>query len=95
MIRRGFAASIKNPTEFFYIIPQLSHHWGHCFDYLRQSLMCAADATLETVETNGNTNGETLLAGVDGWGVTHMCRDYKKLFDWSEEHRATDEGGID
>ncbi len=94
-LRRGFTTSIKNPTEFFYILPQISHHWAHCFDYLRQSLMCAADGTLETVHTNGNSKGETMLAGVEGWGMTHTCRDYKQVFDWAEEHRFNDELGID
>ncbi|PVH84629.1 hypothetical protein DL98DRAFT_584185 [Cadophora sp. DSE1049] len=36
-------------------------HVGHCFDYLRQSILCSADLTLE------NT-------GV-GWEVEHLCRD--------------------
>ncbi|KAK0101312.1 hypothetical protein ONS95_006489 [Cadophora gregata] len=35
-------------------------HVGHCFDYLRQSILCSADLTLE------NT-------GV-GWEVEHLCR---------------------
>ncbi|KAF2094557.1 hypothetical protein NA57DRAFT_18701, partial [Rhizodiscina lignyota] len=54
-------------------------HLRHCFDYLRQTLMCCGDTSLEWV-ANGHH-------GVDGWGVTHECRDYKAIFDWAEEKR--------
>ncbi|KAF2469428.1 uncharacterized protein BDR25DRAFT_157868, partial [Lindgomyces ingoldianus] len=53
-------------------------HWTHCFDYLRQVLMCSADVTLENLKTDGGA----FLGAVDGWGTQHMCRDYGKLFEW-------------
>ncbi len=90
MLRKSITASSINPIEFNYLIPQLGAHWDHCFDYLRQALMCTAYLTLETLE-----HGGTALAGVDGWGTTHMCRDYQGVLDWAAAHRATDEGGID
>ncbi|KAK3356665.1 hypothetical protein B0T25DRAFT_453277, partial [Lasiosphaeria hispida] len=93
MIRRSLSASVANPTEFHYLIPQLYRHWDHCFDYVRQALMCAADVTLENLETRAD--GKTLLASVDGWGTTHMCRDYQGVVEWAAAHRATDDGGID
>ena len=85
--------AVLNPDSFPYIIPQLSRHWEHCFDYLRQVLMCTADTTLENLEQRADGGG--LLASVDGWGTTHMCRDYESLVQWAEVHRATDDGGID
>lgn len=91
MLRKSLSASVANPTEYSYLIPQLSKHWEHCFDYLRQTLMCAADVTLENLETKG----ERLLDRVDGWGTTHMCRDYQGVREWATIHRATDDGGID
>jgi hypothetical protein len=91
MLRKSLSASAANPTEFRYLIPQLSEHWNHCFDYLRQALMCAADVTLEKLKMDGNTQ----LESVDGWGTTHMCRDYQEVYRWAAAHRVTDEGGID
>ncbi|KAI1081558.1 hypothetical protein F5B20DRAFT_579420 [Whalleya microplaca] len=61
-----------------------SSHSLHCFDYLRESLMCTADNNLEPFlpGTKGN--------GVDGFGSAHQCRDFQELFRWSEKFRYTD-----
>ncbi|RYP59323.1 hypothetical protein DL769_008587 [Monosporascus sp. CRB-8-3] len=56
---------------------EVAHHSAHCFDYLRQSIMCAADTNLE---------GET-DAG-PGWGSEHECTDYDVLLSWANEHSA-------
>jgi len=61
-------------------------HIRHCFDYLRQSLMCASDTTLEPVDTN--------LGGVTGWDVSRSCRNYEQLKDWAKAHRASNERGF-
>lgn len=61
-------------------------HIRHCVDYLRQTLMCAADATLEPVESN--------LGGVTGWGVQRKCRSYADLSNWAEDRRASNEVGF-
>ncbi|TAQ83336.1 hypothetical protein B7494_g8340 [Chlorociboria aeruginascens] len=56
-------------------LPQdIAFHSAHCFDYLRQSIMCAADTSLE---------GET-EAG-PGWGSTHQCKDYEMVRQWANE----------
>ncbi len=86
-------ASAANSVEYDYLIPQLSHHWGHCFDYLRQSLMCTADPTLEMIERDPDT--DELIPQVNGWGTAHMCRDYGHVLDWALKHRVTDDDGID
>ena len=62
----------------------------HCFDYLRQSLTCNADTTLEYLREGGAGNNP----GVDGWGSVHQCRDYDAVIAWAESHRVTGEGGI-
>lgn len=52
-----------------------SAHSSHCLNYLRQTILCAADLTLEP---------ETELGSQDvgeGLAVTHVCRD------WSKVHR--------
>ncbi|KAI0399175.1 hypothetical protein F4802DRAFT_590783 [Xylaria palmicola] len=67
--QRGYAGT--NLTE------EIAHHSAHCFDYLRQSIMCAADTNLE---------GET-DAG-PGWGSVHQCADYDAVLAWGNEHGA-------
>lgn len=61
-------------------------HIIHCFDYLRQSIMCAADSTLERMDPKTVTT--------DGWGTTHQCHDYDALFKWSEDHTRFNYTGL-
>jgi len=60
-----------NGTE---LTEEVAHHSAHCFDYLRQSLMCNADTSFE-----GKTE-----AG-PGWGSKHECTDYEALLKWANE----------
>ncbi|KAK1856289.1 hypothetical protein CCHR01_01037 [Colletotrichum chrysophilum] len=60
-------------------------HLDHCFDYLRQSLMCFADPTLE----------ESPVHKEPGWNATHACNDWDRLFDWAKTNRYDDAVGID
>lgn len=61
-------------------------HIRHCIDYLRQTLICAADATLEPVDAS--------LKGVTGWGVKRRCRSYADLGAWAEQRRASNSFGF-
>lgn len=61
-------------------------HIGHCFDYLRQALMCAGDMTLEGAILL--SDGKVSSAGVDGWGVIHQCRSWDQAVSWTLEHKA-------
>lgn len=56
---------------------EVAHHSSHCFDYLRQSIMCAADTNLEGENDAG-----------PGWGANHECTDYDALLAWANEHGA-------
>lgn len=60
-------------------------HVEHCFDYLRQSIMCAGDMTIEHAR-------EPPLGGkretTDGWGVEHQCKDWNEMVHWTLDHRA-------
>ncbi|RDW90547.1 uncharacterized protein DSM5745_02322 [Aspergillus mulundensis] len=56
-------------------------HVPHCIDYLRQSVLCSADTTLEPMDPNGRTAG---------WDTEHICADYAALMAWTEEHRSDD-----
>ncbi|OAP64256.1 hypothetical protein AYL99_00228 [Fonsecaea erecta] len=53
-------------------------HMFHCTEYLRQSVMCYADPTLER-----------RFAGILGpfsANNTHVCGDWDKLMDWADDH---------
>ncbi|KAI1822492.1 hypothetical protein F4861DRAFT_514120 [Xylaria intraflava] len=67
--RQGYAGA--NLTD------EVAHHSAHCFDYLRQSIMCAGDTNLEGKTADG-----------PGWGSRHVCVDYDALLSWANE-RAT------
>ncbi|KAJ6036382.1 hypothetical protein N7540_000661 [Penicillium herquei] len=58
------------------------HHVRHCFDYLRQSLMCAADTNLEPISRE--------LKGVTGWGFTRTCRNLESVKLWAEANWSND-----
>lgn len=67
--------------EFYHrdIDDDKADHMAHCFDYLRQSILCSADTTLE---------GYSDLGG--GFGVTHQCKDYDEVLEWANEHSPWD-----
>ncbi|MCJ1310846.1 hypothetical protein MMC25_004513 [Agyrium rufum] len=56
------------------LTPEVAHHSAHCFDYIRQAIMCAGDTALE-----GHTD-----AG-PGFGNNHRCVDYQALLAWANE----------
>lgn len=56
-------------------------HVRHCLEYIRQSLICAADTTIElTVKAP-----EEGRVGVRGFGTQHVCRDFRQLVDWTSK----------
>ncbi|KAI0021949.1 hypothetical protein F4780DRAFT_778221 [Xylariomycetidae sp. FL0641] len=61
---------------------EVAHHSAHCFDYIRQSIMCAGDTNLE---------GDTETG--PGWGSDHTCVDYEAMLDWANEHSLFDLSG--
>ena len=60
-----------------------ARHTNHCFDYLQQSLMCSSDMTLEKVLHDEN---DQPIRAVDGWGVTHQCRQWATVAQFAREH---------
>lgn len=67
---------------------ELEGHMNHCFDYIRQSIQCCADPTLEPfVDEDGMV---PLPHGSSGYGVVHQCRNYHGLAEWIEENRLTE-----
>ncbi|KAK6359520.1 hypothetical protein TWF696_000676 [Orbilia brochopaga] len=57
-------------------------HARHCLEYIRSSIVCAADSALEPWKPD--------LNGVDGFGSVHMCRDFRGLFRWAEKYWFSD-----
>ncbi|KAF7452518.1 DUF3328 domain containing protein [Pyrenophora tritici-repentis] len=72
-------------------------HIKHCFEYLRQALMCAADTNLEGTKMQefGRADGDKgYVLGSDAWGTKRVCRDFEGVKTWAERWRGEDEGGI-
>lgn len=61
-------------------------HAAHCFEYLRQSLMCNADSSLEPFESTQDD--------FPGMGFQRQCRDYGALRRYAEEYRILDAQGF-
>ncbi|KAF6822081.1 hypothetical protein CMUS01_11219 [Colletotrichum musicola] len=54
------------------------YHIGHCFDLLRQTIMCKPDLTIEVANKT--------LGGVTGFGTEHQCIRWEDLMDWVKVH---------
>jgi len=72
MLRKGIYNAIDGK-------PVRMSHMAHCFDYLRQAILCAADTALEAPAV---MQGHL---GVDGWNDTHQCRNFPAVFEWAEQ----------
>ena len=59
-------------------------HASHCFEYLRNSIMCNMDMTLE-----GDYSAHR-----EGGGQGHVCRDPEEVVRWIEERRVDDRRDI-
>jgi hypothetical protein len=70
-------------------------HINHCFDYLRQAVMCAGDVALEGVSTTfpRGKNGED-RGGSDGWDARHVCKAYGEVYRYLEERTVDRVGWI-
>jgi hypothetical protein len=76
-----------------HMLKHQEEHVYHCFDYIRQALMCNADLTVEWPRTEADGS----RVAVDGWGVTHQCKNWVSamcfLMPWRERNmeHVTDE----
>jgi hypothetical protein len=61
-------------------------HLNHCFDYIRQAIMCFSDMTLEWIPEGG--------IGSTGWGYQHTCRNYEAVKAWTADRKWKDVYGI-
>lgn len=67
------------------------NHAAHCFDYLRQGVICAADGTLEGPDADPEPSQSRLR----GWGVAHECRSWDDLMAFQRQHAAVPSSDID
>ncbi|KAF2663830.1 hypothetical protein BT63DRAFT_460952 [Microthyrium microscopicum] len=64
----------------------LHKHIDHCFDYVRQSLMCAGDVTIEPAQDAF----KGVHRAINGWNVEHRkCRDWSQILEWAKKHKAS------
>lgn len=50
-------------------------HLHHCFDYLRQTIACGGDMSMEWPRTEKDGR----RVAVDGWGIPHECKNWVSL----------------
>ncbi|KAK3986360.1 hypothetical protein QBC44DRAFT_297198 [Cladorrhinum sp. PSN332] len=62
-------------------------HIAHCFDYIRQGIMCAGDLALEGQQTTFPPD----FKGSDGWDAKHVCKDYGQILAHLDGNRADSE----
>ncbi|KAJ5797337.1 uncharacterized protein N7503_006633 [Penicillium pulvis] len=61
-------------------------HVRHCFDYIRQTLMCGADTNLEVLDYE--------TRATSGWGQKRQCRSYHEVYEWAEKWANSTDTGI-
>lgn len=87
-IASTFAAMSSNRTDK--MPAEGPWHLAHCFDYLRQSIMCCGDVAVEGEQTTFPPD----MRGSDGWDAKHVCKDYGQVLAHLEKNRADDEKWI-
>lgn len=55
-------------------------HHHHCFNYLRQSMLCSADITLEPGDFAERNFTEKRI------GATHTCQDWEPIYDMVDDN---------
>lgn len=66
-------------------------HIVHCFDYIRQGIMCAGDTTLESPARRVPLAAENARSPIDGSGISHSCADYVSNLGRCDLNRLTSE----
>ncbi|KAI1120109.1 hypothetical protein F5Y10DRAFT_259064 [Nemania abortiva] len=79
IIRSGYWSAMDGVKPSHHADPS---HLRHCFDYLRQSVMCSADTNLEPVIEGRR--------GVNGFGSDRKCRDFSRLSAWADKWGVED-----
>jgi hypothetical protein len=71
LVTRGktYMDDLVATTDFSIALPAKVDHIFHCIDYLRQTVLCNADTTVEGRSHNTPTH-------IDGYGPLHQCRNW-------------------
>lgn len=67
-------------------------HNDHCFNYLRNAVMCAADTTLEGQIVRDDHDPS--VPGTDGTGAMHVCKNWDEVVRWAEGERLYDKAHL-
>ena len=86
MRRAYYSGADDGDLENFDLGKERRPHIVHCFDYLRQSLLCSADSSIEP--------GVDTVNGFLGSGFQRQCRNFGELRKWAEERRAFEAQGF-
>jgi len=70
---------ISSGTKFGFKGERDDFHAAHCFEYLRNQILCMADMTLE---------GSESVLDASGMGQAHMCRNREEAVAWIESKRV-------
>lgn len=62
-------------------------HNDHCFDYIRNAVMCCGDTTLEG---QTRTPGLEHVPGTDGTGAVHVCRNFDEISAYAVQMKLND-----
>jgi len=84
MMRESFLKAMSNASN---VSPTEEVHFYHCAELVRQALNCAADSTLDSTTPRPGVPSQR---ATNGWGASHLCKDYDSLFRWAEKHRFSD-----
>ncbi|KAH8745219.1 hypothetical protein F5883DRAFT_439155 [Diaporthe sp. PMI_573] len=84
--------ALRSWTAYHYGVEQFTRpdHVLHCFDFLRQEVMCLGDTALEGADEYTIAQGKP--GGTLGWGSKHVCNDWDALHQWAVENEARDAG---
>lgn len=74
-------------------------HTQHGFEYLRLTLMCHADTTLEgrsdLLLLGGGRSEKESESIQNGPKAKHVCKSFDQVFEWVQQRRETDEDRLD
>lgn len=68
-------------------VERIGNRGGHCFEYLRNGLICNADLTLEPYIPQERS--------AKIWDLDHRCVNFEDVSKWATLVRSSDREGID
>ncbi|KAH7324813.1 hypothetical protein B0I35DRAFT_425006 [Stachybotrys elegans] len=89
ILRRAYYSTRSDSQlESFDLGKNRTIHAAHCFDYLKQTITCSVDSTVEPYEDDDNTDGFL------GSGFLRQCRSFDALKQYVEKWRVFNATGF-